>query len=262
MKLNTIAIDGYRQLRDLRLKDISPTLNVIYGERGTGKTRVADFVKSVLFGSTAQRSFNNGHDAPELAEGNIEATHGGGRYQLSRVTPQQGLQCVPVAGAVGTGISQQLESLTGGLDAATYDAIFNVSFAHSHVDEKSFAYFLHHGLQVPIGIGATENHSTNPSSIEAASRLHEELATTSANLVNLQHSLTRCNEDIARIDTTNAGRILQIQTELSRISSAINAAATGGLNPAAIDAEIRELQMRISAAQATQVSKPAPPTIR
>ena len=260
MKLNTIAIDGYRQLRDLRLNEISPTLNVIYGERGSGKTRVADFVKSVLFGATTERSFHNGHDAPELAHGHIEATHGGGRYQLSRTAAQQSLQCVPVAGAIGTDLNHRLESLTGGLDAATYDAVFDVSFAHSHVDEKSFAAFLHHGLGVPIGIGATENQPANASGNESANRLREELAATSANLLSLQHSLSKCNDDLARIDTTHSGRILHIQTELSRIALAISAAASGGVNTAAIDVEIRELQLRISTAQSTVVQKPAATT--
>ena len=51
MKLTEIMVDNYRNLRNLRLSNLSSGLNVVYGERGTGKSDLAEYVRGLVLGS-------------------------------------------------------------------------------------------------------------------------------------------------------------------------------------------------------------------
>ena len=65
MKLTEIVVDNYRNLRNLRLPNLSGGLNVVYGERGAGKTDLAGYVRELVLGGSTNpvRSSNYQVDA-------------------------------------------------------------------------------------------------------------------------------------------------------------------------------------------------------
>lgn len=50
MRIKKINIDGFGIHQNLKLEDISPNLNVVYGKNEEGKTTIKDFVNTIFFG--------------------------------------------------------------------------------------------------------------------------------------------------------------------------------------------------------------------
>ena len=69
MKLTEIVVDNYRNLRNLRLPNLSGGLNVVYGERGAGKTDLAGYVRELVLGGSTNpvRSSNYQVDAEPVS---------------------------------------------------------------------------------------------------------------------------------------------------------------------------------------------------
>src|SRR5688500_5032275 len=55
MNLTELYIDDFGAWHDLRLEGLAPGLNVIYGPNEAGKTTLLNFVRSVLYGFSAER---------------------------------------------------------------------------------------------------------------------------------------------------------------------------------------------------------------
>ncbi len=252
MKLTNLAIDGYRQLQHISLGQISPTLNVVYGEKGSGKTRISDFIKSVLFGDAGNWLNQN-----EPVPGSIDVTHSSGQYRLARANSHR-LEIQSLAsGAMGVASQlTSLNSLAGTLDAELYQAVFDVSFSDDHLDEKNFASFLNRRMNVPIGVEATGDQSTSHRNREAANRLNHELDTARQQLTLLQNQRHQYGDEISRIESQFAGQLNYVDAEIRRIQAAITQLSHAPHSTGAIDAEIRDLQLRIDNATPTYVQQP------
>ena len=253
MKLTNLAIDGYRQLQHVSLGQISPTLNVVYGEKGSGKTRISDFVKSILFGDAGSWLSPNEH-----APGSVDVIHSSGQYRLTRANSQrldiQSLATGRLGAATGQAVS--LNALVGTLDAEVYQSIFDVSFSHDDLDERKFASLLNRRMNVPVGVEATGDQSAFERSRETANRLNSELESTRQQLIHLQNQRQQYSDEISRIESQVSGQLAYIDSEISRITAAITQLTPASVSTHAIDAEIRELQLRIDNAKPTYVQQP------
>ncbi len=257
MKLTNIAINGYRQLQHVSLRQISPTLNVIYGEKGSGKTRISDFLKSVFFGESG------GWLAPnETVPGAVDVAHPSGQYRLTRANNHRldiqtlsGNRPGHVAGMSNPG---DLGFLTGALDAEVYQLVFDVSFNRDHQDEKYFAEVLHRRLNVPIGIEATGDQSASQRLRDTHAQLSVELNSARDHLHHLQQQQQQCSDEMTRIESQVGEQLSRIDADISRVTYAISQLTPSSVSPHAIDAEIRDLQYRIDNAKPTYVQQPVP----
>ena len=254
MKLTNLAIDGYRQLQHINLGQISPTLNVVYGEKGSGKTRISDFIKSILFGDAGNWLKQN-----EAAPGSVDVMHSSGQYRLTRASSHR-LDIQSLATGRLGGQAASLNALTGTLDAEVYQSVFDVSFSHGYLDEKNFASFLNRRMNVPIGVEATGDQSASGRSRETANRLNSELDSARQQLIHLQNQRQQYSDEISRIESQVTGQLNYIDSEISRITAAIAQLSPASFSTHAIDAEIRDLQMRIDNAQPTYVQQPVSQT--
>lgn len=253
MKLTNLAIDGYRQLQHVSLGQISPTLNVVYGEKGSGKTRISDFIKSILFGDAGNWLNQN-----EPAPGSVDVVHSSGQYRLTRANGHRlDIQSL-ASGRLGAvaGQAASLNALTGTLDAEVYQSIFDVSFSHEHLDEKHFASFLNRRMNVPVGVEATGDQSASQRSRETANRLNADLESARQQLIHLQNQRQQYSDEISHIQSQVNGQLNYVDSEISRITAAIAQLSPASLSTHGIDAEIRDLQLRIDNAQPTYVPKP------
>ncbi len=55
MKLNEIHVDGFGVWHNLRLRDLSPSVTVLYGPNEAGKTTLMHFLRAMLYGVTEER---------------------------------------------------------------------------------------------------------------------------------------------------------------------------------------------------------------
>ena len=252
MKLTNLAIDGYRQLQHISLGQISPTLNVVYGEKGSGKTRISDFIKSIFFGD-AGKWLNQNEPAP----GSIDVAHASGQYRLVRASSHRlDIQSLGTGQRGVTGQASSLNALTGTLDAEVYQSVFDVSFNHGYLDEKHFASFLKRRMNVPVGVEATGDQSASQRGRDAANRLNSELESARQQLIHLQNQRQQYSDEISRIESQVAGQLNYVDSEISRITASIAQLSPASYSTHAIDAEIRDLQLRIDNAQPTYVQQP------
>ena len=142
---------------------------MVYGEKGSGKTRISDFIKSILFGDAGNWLKQN-----EAAPGSVDVMHSSGQYRLTRASSHR-LDIQSLATGRLGGQAASLNALTGTLDAEVYQSVFDVSFSHGYLDEKNFASFLNRRMNVPIGVEATGDQSASGRSRETANRLNSEL---------------------------------------------------------------------------------------
>ncbi len=253
MKLTNLAIDGYRQLQHISLAQISPTLNVVYGEKGSGKTRISDFIKSILFGDAGSWLNQN-----ELAPGSVDVAHSSGQYRLTRANGSRLEIQSLAAGRLGAvaGQAASLNALAGTLDADVYQSVFDVSFSRDDLDEKNFASFLNRRMNVPVGVEATGDQSAFERSRETVNRLNSELESARQQLIQLQNQRQQCADEISRIESQVTGKLNFIDSEISRITTALAQLSSAQYSTHAIDTEIRDLQLRIDTAQPTYVQQP------
>lgn len=55
MKLTEIHVDGFGVWHDLRLRELSPSITVLYGPNEAGKTTLMHFLRAMLYGVTSER---------------------------------------------------------------------------------------------------------------------------------------------------------------------------------------------------------------
>ncbi|MEO0531506.1 MAG: AAA family ATPase, partial [Planctomycetota bacterium] len=55
MKLTELHVNGFGVWHDLRLRDLSPEITVLYGPNEAGKTTLMHFLRGMLYGVTPER---------------------------------------------------------------------------------------------------------------------------------------------------------------------------------------------------------------
>lgn len=256
MKLNSIAIDGYRHLHDLNLNAFSSTVNVVYGEKGTGKTRIADFLKSIFFGHQGDWLKEN-----EVAAGHVDIDHGDLPWRLVR-RGSGGLQIDSTAinGAVTSTSSATLSTVAGQLDAELYEHVFELPFNHQSASERQLPAFLHRRLQIPVGIAATGDDSALNVHREQTARRQAELTTLRQRLASLQQEQQTHAADLDRLRSASLNAD-SLDQQIAAITASLSGLTLHRSALESIDAEILTLQTFIDNARPVEVAAPAVDTV-
>ncbi len=275
MKLTGITIDGYRKLNNIRLLQISPAMNLIYGEKGTGKTRLADFISGILFGE-ATDVHNVGHrralNSGEPIEGRLDVNSGHQQYSLLRdlhTGNRLTAQATSSAGAAGTAIgaaSDPQTLITGALDLELFNSFFSVCFdtratGLNSQPNKHLPSSLHRRMGVPLGQEHSGETSVNPQQIQTANALRSEIESVNRTIASLQLQSQQLNAQI-NASASSAVRAGQLDQQIAEIERRIVAltAQPNSHELALITSQIEQLQLQINSAQPTYVA-PVVPTV-
>ena len=267
MKLTGIAIDGYRKLNNVRLLQISPSLNMVYGEKGAGKTRIADFISDVLFGQTNEPHRSAGRAALQANEpihGQLDISNSSGNFTLTRDSLTNPLRATAANHAVHA--SSDLQNLvTGSVDADLYENFFNVVFdtrspTHFGSSNPNLADSLHRRLGVGIGPEYAGNNSGNAQQAQLVAALRLEIEPINSRIGSLQQQSQQLKSQLSANSSSVTVRASQLDQQIAEIERRIVALTA---NPhaqelAMIAAEIEELQRRISTAVPSYVAPAAP----
>ena len=269
MKLTGIAIDGYRKLNNVRLMQISPSMNMVYGEKGAGKTRIADFISDVLFGqtNTAHRTSNRSAlSTNEPIVGKLDVGNNSGTFTLTRDS-LTGQLCVNAASHSAQTSGDLQNQITGSVDADLYENFFNVLFDtrslnHLSSPNPNLADALHRRLGVGIGAEFGGDTSASAQQIQLATSLRMEIETVNGRIAGLQQQSQQLKSQLAANSSSVTVRASQLDQQIGEIERRIVALTT---NPheqelALIIAEIDELQRLINAAVPTYIPPAAPAT--
>ena len=282
MKLTGIAIDGYHALTNVKLMQISPSMNLIYGEKGAGKTRIADFISSVLFGQSSVNAINATNTVAATANpairshqplgGKLEISHTTGQFALSRdphnrltVTPTAGgSHAIAAAGSINS-LSPPAGSVDSGLsDAGLYKSFFNVNFdsristnpTHS---SNQLADALNQRLHVPIGPQAAGESTVSQQQLQAAASLRMEIETLNASIYTLKQRSQQLTSQINAMAASSANSVQRGRELDQQIAELERRIAGLTFNPHAqeltlIANEIQQLQHAINTAKPTYVA--------
>ena len=266
MKLTGIAIEGYRKLNNVHLMQISPSMNMVYGEKGAGKTRIADFISEILFGQTndANRSqVRSSINTNEPTQGKLDVGNSYGKFTLTRDSRTGQLDVTGADHSVQN--SSDLQHLvSGSIDADLYRNFFNVAFdtrssAHSGSSNPTLADTLHRRLGVGVGPGSGGINSVSPQQSQLSKSLQLEIETVNGRIAVLQQKSQQLNSQIAAGSSSATARASQLDQQIADIERRI-VALTANPNQqelSLITAEIDQLKLRISSAASTFVA-PAP----
>ncbi len=270
MKLTGITIDGYRKLTNIRLLQISPSMNLVYGEKGTGKTRLADFISGILFGegtdvhNVGRRvALNSG----ESIDGRLEVNSGHQQYALLRDLRsgnRLGVQPATVAGSALNGTSDPQTAITGALDLELFNSFFNVSFDTRTSDlnnspNKNLPTALRRRLGVPIGPEHSGETSVSEQQMQAANALRSEIESVNRTIASLQLQSQQLNSQISA-SASSTVRANQLDQQIADIERRIVALTTqsGSHELTLLNSQIEQLQLQISSAQPTYIAPTAP----
>jgi|GEM_PF-2463981 len=274
MKLTGIAIDGYCKLSNIRLMQISPAINLVYGEKGTGKTSVANFISDILFGQSTEvqnGTFRPALPSSEPIQGKLEVNNAYGQYALTR-DPHSGNQLkvlpLPSAGSTMNAATDGQSLVIGSLDYELFNHFFNVSFdtrvsQHANPHDRSngaLAGALHRRLGVPVGPEHAGNSSVNQQQVQAANSLRSEIASVRQTIAALQHQAQQLESQISTSASSATVRAGQLDQQIADIERRI-AALTANPNShelTQITSEIEELNRQINLAQPTYITPAAP----
>ncbi len=267
MKLTGITIDGYRKLHNIRLMQISPAMNLVYGEKGSGKTRLANFIGGVLFGH-ANEARQTGDRAAlhfgESIEGQLELHNAAEKFVLKRslLTGNQ-LDVTPAVAA--NRVSTSLQHFVGGpLDFELYDNLFSVSFANQSSSGGTANAGLPQTLHRRLGVGIGPEHACDSGvgghQTQTANLLRLEIEQVTAKISALQDQSQQLQAQITANASSVTIRANQLDQQIVEIDSRL-AALTNNPNAqqlAQINVEIGNLKQTISAAVPTYVTPPTP----
>ena len=127
MKIDSLRVDGFGVWSGLSIDDLSEELNVFYGPNEAGKTTLMQFVRSVLYGFSAER---RGRYLPPVRPGRpggaLRIAADDGRYEVARHADD------PLDAAIVTDQhhvvhgDRALPTLMGHVDEPTFNHVFAV----------------------------------------------------------------------------------------------------------------------------------------
>lgn len=249
MKLKKLAIDGFGAHRNLQLGTFNDGFSIVYGENGSGKSTIREFVRGTLFdfGQTGRLPNNKSYSA-----GRINVVCGVDEFQLSRDVQLN--SAVDVRALTNGSANHQvssLQQLAGNLNTELYDTVFSVSFRETPILASRLALVLQSQLGVPSGPEAAGDNS-------ASHQWQREQQLRRQRLENLRaqiDSLTvERNGYLAQIDSAKLGQqsqLADIERQINQIISRINEVQSSSSHEqlAMIEREIAQLRLSVENAQ-------------
>ncbi len=128
MKITGLRIDGFGVWSGLELSDLPGEVTVLYGENEAGKTTLMQFVRSVLYGFSAQRGSRYLPPVrPGRPGGVVFASAGDRQYTIRRHADEageMGAHAIVTTGADDAADVSDVERLLGDVDEATFNNVF------------------------------------------------------------------------------------------------------------------------------------------
>ncbi|HTM54397.1 MAG TPA: AAA family ATPase [Pirellulales bacterium] len=129
MRISDLRIDGFGVWNGLELGELSDQLNVLYGPNEAGKTTLLEFVRSVLYGFSAERVaryFPPVHGG--APGGSLRVSHGQQTLVLRRYVSdgQENWSIVPLGRAETADDDLSLSALLGDVDETIFNNVFAV----------------------------------------------------------------------------------------------------------------------------------------
>ncbi len=157
MKITALQVDGYGIWKELALDDLSDGLNVFYGPNEAGKTTLMQFVRSVLYGFSAERRRYLPPVRGGRPGGSLDVAGPNGRFQITRCPNLDGPNAsdqVTLSAPDGTHQGEHLlRVLLCGVDEAIFNNVFAVGLEElqelgtlSDTEAASLLYSLSAGL--------------------------------------------------------------------------------------------------------------------
>ncbi|MEM7456838.1 MAG: DUF4332 domain-containing protein [Planctomycetota bacterium] len=185
MRLTDLAIEGYTVSQNLLMSRFNPGLNIVFGEPGSGKSTIRQFVRGVFYGfgfspgNPASRWLTPG-DRLLVAEGRYSGSATSGRYldmfsddqhfRAFRDPDNNAVRFTPLEGHLSTvsgapinlpvsSVPHDLSQLTSRLPADLYDALFNIQFSQTDHRESVLSHALTNHLDVEIAAGEKQRQA-------------------------------------------------------------------------------------------------------
>ena len=255
MKLTELAIDGYRNFRNLHLGKFSEGLNFVYGENGVGKTSLRKFLREVLFGSDdLSSSMFGGSVKPSF--GHLNVRQGADEFRVQRDTQvNDHLRIRPTSTSLINDVGS-LSQLTGNWNSEIYDTIFSFSFCETRENARCLVHVLQTQLGIERGAQAAGDEVAYQIWKRESAARETNLKLIQQRMESLNQEKTSCLREIENLENTRRIRLSeldrQIQAMAERLSGADLSFQRNEL--ARIDREISELRELIGHSPEIQVA--------
>jgi uncharacterized protein YhaN len=230
MKMVSAEVDGFGVWSGLKLENLADRMTVLYGPNEAGKTTLLEFLRSMLYGFSPERSrrylppVQGGRQG-----GSLVVTGTAGRFTIRRqaanATGEGELRVLSTEGALQHDGVQFLKGLLGGIDEATFNQVFAVGLHEIQelgtLSDSAAAEFLYH---LSVGLNGV-----------ALSDMLRELATLRGRIISADSAGCRLGELLSE-----RGRL---QSEIDELRSQVH-------RQAAIVHELGELAGQVESCEA------------
>jgi len=168
MRLAALALHGAKGWPDLRLPALSPSLNVLSGPAGTGKTTLAEFLGHVLYGRLPIR--------PVVPEGEAVVESSTGRLRVRRYHDGTAIGRLTVASLDGQSVdAEMVRRLLGRMSPGLLGQLYAVGFETEPQVDRLLAAKFAREFQSLIGGSVGERERRTPELAERRDTLAQEL---------------------------------------------------------------------------------------
>jgi hypothetical protein len=128
MKLTDLTIDGQQAGERMQINRMHQGLNVLLDTTDRDRDAVAQLIRYLLFGGTAEHASANGFSPRSCHAGHADIVRGPYRFRLSRNSNAQ--HSLQVQGLDNASQIYSGDDLFGKVDAAVFDTLYDVDFRH------------------------------------------------------------------------------------------------------------------------------------
>ncbi|HEV3004565.1 MAG TPA: AAA family ATPase, partial [Pirellulales bacterium] len=242
MRILSAEIDGFGVWSGLKLENLADRMTVLYGPNEAGKTTLLQFVRSMLYGFSPERSrrylppVHGGRQG-----GSLVVAGAAGRFTICRhagTVPGEGEPRVHSAdGALQA--DGMLRNLLGGLDEATFNQVFAVGLREMQelgtLSDSAAAEFLYH---LSVGVNGI-----------ALADMLRELATLRGRIVSGDKNNCQLGDLLNERERLNS-EVAELRSQLHRQAAIVHGLEDVAKGVECGDAESRELERAVQAVEA------------
>ncbi|MFN9879283.1 MAG: ATP-binding protein, partial [Planctomycetota bacterium] len=146
MKLTDLTIDGSQAGERMQINRMHQGLNVLLDASDQDRNAVAQLIRYLLFGATAEQSSTSVFSARSFHAGHADIVRGPYRFRLSRNPSSH--HALQVQGLDNASQIYSGDDLFGKVDAAVFETLYDVDFQHAARQLSEAAVALHQRLGV------------------------------------------------------------------------------------------------------------------
>ncbi len=243
MKLTDLAIEGYGVFGDLRLGQFCDGLNIIFGDTGSGKTTIRNFIRGVMYGFDSSNSHFQLTAEPSIANGSLDVRYNNLDYRLSRDVRISGeLYLHPMSSTHhATQDLYGVHELTGNLSPDLFDTFFNLAFHDTKEQAFNLASCLHTRMGVPLGKSAIRDENAVVRWQQETDSLNRQLASIQERIDSLTIEKRGNHQQIDQEKKLHDQQLTAISTQIAEISARLDS-----INTLTIENEIANIKTDIA----------------